>query len=455
MTKKIKFTQPSIERYKCEPRKQQSFIWDTVAKGLGLRATVNGNKAYVFQSKLGGQTIRITIGDVKTWYLSVPESKKGTGVANGAREEATRLSRLIDEGKDPRREKAKAIANDKAEKKAEIESREAEHAKELREAVTLAVAWEAYTEDRCGAWSTHHIRDHVRIIQRGGDKRSRGTKLKEPGVLASLADIRLVDVTEELIEEWAKIESKKRPTQARLGLRLLKAFLKWCTRHKTYKHIVVNGVPESEQARRILGKPQAKNDVLQKEQLPSWFSAIKQIDNPVISAYLQSLLILGSRREELAKLKWEDVDFQWNTIQFSGKKTDGDRIIPMTPYVAHLLNSLPRRNEWVFSSPVSATKRLVEPSIAHRKACKIAGLNVSLHGLRRSFASLCEWIEMPAGIAAQIQGHAPQGVREQNYIRRPLDLLRKWHVKIEGWILEEAGIAFEPSPNKLRVLSKK
>ena len=51
---------------------------------------------------------------------------------------------------------------------------------------------------------------------------------------------------------------------------------------------------------------------------------------------------------------------------------------------------------------------------------------------------LCEWTETPAGIAAQIQGHAPQGVREQNYIRRPLDLLRMWHVKIEAWILEQA-----------------
>ncbi|CAH1904593.1 hypothetical protein NTGHW29_340002 [Candidatus Nitrotoga sp. HW29] len=49
---------------------------------------------------------------------------------------------------------------------------------------------------------------------------------------------------------------------------------------------------------------------------------------------------------------------------------------------------------------------------------------MTLHGLRRSFASLREWIEMPAGIGAQIQGHKPQGVREQYYIRRLLDLLR-------------------------------
>jgi hypothetical protein len=29
---------------------------------------------------------------------------------------------------------------------------------------------------------------------------------------------------------------------------------------------------------------------------------------------------------------------------------DGERVIPLTPYVASLLVSLPKRNEWVFSS---------------------------------------------------------------------------------------------------------
>jgi hypothetical protein len=73
--------------------------------------------------------------------------------------------------------------------------------------------------------------------------------------------------------------------------------------------------------------------------------------------------------------------------------------------------------------------------------------------LRRSFATLSEWTETPAGIAAQIQGHAPQGVREQNYIRRPLDLLRKWHVKLEAWMLEQAGVSFVADGTGLRLIA--
>jgi hypothetical protein len=65
------------------------------------------------------------------------------------------------------------------------------------------------------------------------------------------------------------------------------------------------------------------------------------------------------------------------------------------------------------------------------------------HHLAGAAALICnvEWVECPAGIAQQIQGHAPQGVREQNYIRRPVDLLRVWHDKIEAWILKEANVS--------------
>jgi integrase len=119
----------------------------------------------------------------------------------------------------------------------------------------------------------------------------------------------------------------------------------------------------------------------------------------------------------------------------------GNRTIPLTPFVASLLAALPRRNEWVFSSPAAASGRLQEPRIQHNKALIAAGLpNVTIHGLRRSFGTLAEWVECPAGVSAQIMGHAPSATAEKHYRVRPLDLLRMWHTKIEAWILNEAGI---------------
>ena len=37
-------------------------------------------------------------------------------------------------------------------------------------------------------------------------------------------------------------------------------------------------------------------------------------------------------------------------------------------------------------------------------------------------------------------GHKPSALAEKHYRRRPIDLLRKWHTKIEEWVLEQAGI---------------
>lgn len=70
---------------------------------------------------------------------------------------------------------------------------------------------------------------------------------------------------------------------------------------------------------------------------------------------------------------------------------------------------------------------------------------LTLHGLRRSFGTLAEWVETPSGISAQIIGHKPSALAEKHYRRRPLDLLRKWHDKIEAWMLEQADIVFDAS----------
>jgi integrase len=96
------------------------------------------------------------------------------------------------------------------------------------------------------------------------------------------------------------------------------------------------------------------------------------------------------------------------------------------------------------------------PRNQHVTACKVAGVdNLTLHGLRHSFKSLTEWLEVPVGVVAQTQGHKPSATAEKHYTVRPLDLLRVHHEKIEAWILEQAGIVFDATaePGKLRVVA--
>lgn len=92
-------------------------------------------------------------------------------------------------------------------------------------------------------------------------------------------------------------------------------------------------------------------------------------------------------------------------------KMEGERVIPLTPYVHHLLSALPRRSKWVFAGavrePGKVAQPIAKPHHAHATACKVADIEgLTFHGLRRSFRSLTEWLEIPAGVVAQIQGRA-------------------------------------------------
>ena len=430
--KRENFTVGRLLAFKCDADRKQSIFWDGKTPGLGLRVTAAGAKSFIFETRLHGKTLRITIGDVRTWTVG------------DAQAEATRLKTMTDQGIDPRQVLVDRLATEQAVRDAKEAEAASTDAQRVRESVTLSTVWLEYVAERSPQWSEHHIAAHRKIIQIGGEHRARSPKLTEPGPLASLAGLRLIDLTMARMDAWAKVEALTRPSSARLAVRLLKACLNWCALHPTYADIVTVNAAKSVKARESLGKPKVKHDLLQREQLAAWFAAVQKIRNPVISAYLQCLLLTGARREEMASLRWDDVDFRWGSLKLNDKVEDF-RMVPMTPYVAHLIATLPRRSEWVFSSPAAASGRLAEPRIAHNEAVAAAGLpHLTLHGLRRSFATLCEWTETPAGIAAQIQGHAPQGVREQNYIRRPLDLLRMWHVKIESWMLAQAEIDFVP-----------
>lgn len=109
---KVNFTAARVEAHHC-PRGQftrtgkpidQAFLWDAKTPGLGLRATVSGAKTYIFQAKLNGSTVRVTIGDPPT--------------LDKAQKAARDLQQLVDDGKDPREVRA--------EQRTASETREAE-----------------------------------------------------------------------------------------------------------------------------------------------------------------------------------------------------------------------------------------------------------------------------------------------------------------------------------------
>ena len=429
---KISFTAPKIKALECQKGKSQTIYWDTRTPRLGVRITPTGNKAFIFQTWFNGTNLRTTIGDVDIWSI------------DKAQAEARRLKVLIDQGIDPRIEKAKSQAKSKASRLKGIKG---------------LIVWEEYIKARQHQWGDRHKADHIDMVRKGGQKITRGLKKGQPktkqkGILLDLLSLPINEITKEKILPWLKKEVKARPARARLALSALRAFLTWAGDQNDYKALV--DTTACDRLTKELPPKQAKDDCLQKEQLKTWFGGVRKINNPVISAYLQVLLLTGARRNELATLEWADVDTQWHTARIRDK-VEGNRTIPLTPYVELLINNLKRENKFVFSSLTAQSGRLTEPRKAHQVIIEEAGIpNLSIHGLRRSFGTLSEWVECPAGISAQIMGHKPSAIAEKHYRKRPIDLLRAWHTKIEKFILDEAGISQpKQGENRLRVVNTK
>ena len=421
---RVNLTPSRITEYRCDAGKSQSFLWDTKSSCLALRATKSGAKAFVCQARLHGANIRMTLGGPDTWTVQ------------DARDAANRFQLSVDQGFDPREVAAKAKAA----------SQTARAEKEARK-VTARVAWDAYLKAPHPKWGPTHFSDHHIAAQIGGQLPKRGKKLTKPGPLASLLKIPLHEITADVVSQWLQRESAVRPTAAGNSLRKFRTFVNWCCVHMTYKTVVHADCAIARVVTDFAPPKRTKpDDALQKQDLHSWFKQIRTMPNPVFSAYLQGLLLTGARRTEWQILKWVDVDFAGLRMTIRDK-VDGTRTIPLTPYLQTVLETLPRSNAFVFGSQSSKLGYAIGMSKAHTDALRKAGhTHVSLHGLRRSFSTLSEWLDLPVGVVAQIQGHKPSAIAEKHYKRRPIDLLRMHHEKFETWLLDQAKIVCLDEP---------
>jgi len=405
--------------------------------------------SFAFEGRVDGKSFRIVLGKYPEWPLGA------------ARARAREMQHHLDNGRDPRLEKKRQQAANAAERQAILADEAARLYEVQRATVLTRDIWDEYLLAHQGEWGDRHYRDHLNLSQPGGKKKSRGAGLTVAGVLSPVLARPMACLDAEFLKGWLTEESRVRPNNARQGFEAFRAFWKWAAAHKEFGGLVTDprlfeeeGLVKAKPKRRAAGA----RDVLEKSHLADWFAAVQGMRNREISAYLQVLLLSGARRNELLGLKWAHIETRTPANIWIHDKVEQEagRYVPLGPYAQWLLDSLPKRKwvndqgkerdvEWVFSGPDIGNARIHHdtPGAAHRRALGRVGLDVSLHGLRRSYASLSEWLEIPSGIVAQIQGHKASAVQERHYKRRPLELLAQWHCRFEEWILDQAGVDFK------------
>ena len=175
-------------------------------------------------------------------------------------------------------------------------------------------------------------------------------------------------------------------------------------------------------------KERERQRVLSDQEIRDVWSVLNTISDPACyPAFICTLLLTATRRDEAAKMRWDEINGMVWTIPAAryktGRKT-GDHIIPLTDAVLSIIGEKPReakRRPFVFSttggekpfSGYSKAKALLDKKIAElRTKTKHDPMPAwSLHDLRRTARSLMSRAGVPSDHAERVLGHVIAGVR--------------------------------------------
>ena len=170
---------------------------------------------------------------------------------------------------------------------------------------------------------------------------------------------------------------------------------------------------------------------------------------PHAAAAIRLLALTGCRRNEILRLRWDDVRLEAMELSLSDSKT-GPKTVPLSPEAAEILARLPRvpGNPWVVpgrrpGAPLSGV------FLPWRRAREEAGLdNVRLHDLRHSFASRALALGESLPTIARLLGHARVETTSR-YAHLARDTVKQAAARVAETIAADllpGGAGFAPPP---------
>lgn len=382
-----------IARLQCPPDKGQAFLRDRKAPGLRVRVTRAGAKSFVFETKLGRETMRRTIGDVRSWSIE------------DARTEANRLRVLVDTGKDPReleRQEQARRASQEDEKKV-IETRRVH---------TLRALCKTY----CG---------HLKVQGKSSHKDAEGifkNHLLDP--FPALAETPAMEVSKAdvVAAQRRLIEAGKKTTARKLRAYLRAAYT--CAIRSDSDSMLPSafakfGITDNPVASTAPIKSKAMKDPLSERDLHKYWNALKREEN-VVGAALRVHLLTGAQRA--AQLVRVEADRHLNKQTMKLLDPKGNReearehLLPITPAVRKELKLLPDAG-YVFSTNGGVTP--MHPTSLTTWARDIAtraGIEgFQLKRVRSGVETLLASARISLHIRGQLQSHGISGVQAKHY----------------------------------------
>lgn len=350
------------------PETGQKFYWDAKQSGFGVRITPSA-KAYIVQNRVGGKTRRVKLASV------------GTLTVNEARKEAQKQLGQMATGTDPNAMKAEAKAK----------SQSFGHYVDL------------YLSSRdLKAASAKHYRDCMGWYL--DDWQSRQIK-----------DISPTDV----VKRFDKLTKTNGASVANVTFRYFRAIYN----HARAVTKTTDGTPTLPEnpADRLSDlkrwhAPKRRTDHLTDDLFPEFFDGLKTVKNLAFADYAEILLRCGLRRNEAATLLWSDVNMKVGTFTVRAEiaKNKKALTLPMSDQVRALFQR--RREAAPEAEAVFATSARYDPRKSVSRLRQSLSGDITLHGLRRSFAVLAERTGMPYSLIKRAMNHSTTGDVTAGYL---------------------------------------
>jgi len=190
---------------------------------------------------------------------------------------------------------------------------------------------------------------------------------------------------------------------------------------------------------RLWHRGRTRTDYIQPDQMPNWYDAVMNLPTDTGRDYMRLVLFTGMRRSEAASLLWENIDFGRRIFMVPITKNGDPLVMPMSRFVFDLLRERRSRiqnSDFVFPAE-SAKGFLQEPKKWVAQVALESGVAVTLHDLRRTFATIAETLNVGQRTIQRLLNHRPGREALTSYIVFGVEQLREPVEKI-GMFLERA-----------------
>ncbi|MEY4889179.1 MAG: hypothetical protein RIQ75_309 [Pseudomonadota bacterium] len=366
------------------PGSAEFVIWDAggkeTVKGFGLKVTPSGSKVYVYQYRLARPGLA-----AQTTPRKYTIGKHGDLTPDQARKRAQELAAMVAHGIDPRQSELDAItAKEEVQRQADARAR---HDTELafeRIAQLWLAEYEIGHRPRSYGQAKLAIHKHLMPYLAG----------------RPLPSVTRVDLQAIIDGIPAKQQATRRTVYAYASI-----FWNWAMQRGC---VVENPFPAMAKPK----GPKARDRVLTDDETAAIWTATGAIRAP-LGAFYRVLLLTGQRREEVAGMKWDELDRATATwvIPAYRAKNDTTHIVPLSPAVLAELDTLAlakremAKDEWLDahiwpnSGPVmsirggvslscfSQAKSLLDSEIAKARGDEGPIDDWRVHDLRRTLAT--------------------------------------------------------------------